>query len=82
MTYIYFEVKLWVILTHNCKVLCLYMKFSSRYKAKSLICENSSRYEAKSLEHEKQVIPTFTSLPISKCYKVDRSPTKSLFCLC
>ena len=36
IVYVNFEIKLKVILTHNCKVWCLYMKLSSRRKAKSL----------------------------------------------
>ena len=36
MTYIYFEVKCRVILTHNPKRWCSYIKLSSKYKTKSL----------------------------------------------
>ena len=39
MTYIYFEVKCLAILKDNLKVWCLYMKYFSRYKEKSLNCE-------------------------------------------
>ena len=53
MTYIYFEVKVWVILIHNRKLLCLYMEYSSRFKAKQLDHEKSSRHVAKSLRHKK-----------------------------
>ena len=34
VTHIYFEVKSCVVLTHNPKVRCSYIKYSSRYKAK------------------------------------------------
>ena len=42
---LYFEVKPWVILTHNQKMWCLYMKYL--------------RYMAKSLDHEIKVTVTF-----------------------
>ena len=44
MTYIYFEVKCCVILTHNPEVWCSYIKKSSRYKVKSLDREGGARW--------------------------------------